>query len=120
MIDWVRNRLASSTWAAASRLVVPWVRNRLVRAMPLWRVGAVRRAVSRGGPQGLEPAPAHRVAGQAEHLVAGGDELAGEGDADGAAGAGEQDPHDFLPRRWSAMATTATRVSSPSDGTSLA
>ena len=35
MSDWVRNRLAPSTSAAASRLVVPCVRSRSVSAMPL-------------------------------------------------------------------------------------
>jgi hypothetical protein len=50
----------------------------------------------RPGAEGLQPAGAAAVAGQAEHLVAMGGELAGDGDADGAAGAGEQDLHRFL------------------------
>jgi len=37
------------------------------------------------------------AAGQPEHLVVVGDELAGKRDADRAAGAGEQNLHDFLP-----------------------
>jgi len=45
----------------------------------------------RGGAERLEPAPPSLVADQAEHLMAVGDELAGEGDADGAAGPGEQE-----------------------------
>jgi hypothetical protein len=51
------------------------------------------------GPEGLQPAGPGLVAGEAEHPVAAGDELAGEGHPEGAAGPGDQDLHDFLPCR---------------------
>jgi hypothetical protein len=73
----------------------------------------------RGDPEGLEAAGAGRVAGQAEDLVAVGEELAADGDPDGAGGPDEQDLHVVLPRMRAAMATSATRVSSPREGTSL-
>jgi hypothetical protein len=54
--------------------------------------------VDDGVAEGVKRAGAGPVAGEAEHLMATGDELAGEWDADGAAGAGEQDLHGF--RSW--------------------
>src|SRR5215211_7337218 len=122
MIDWVRNLLAPSASAAASRLVVPWLRSRLVRAMPRWRSGGLWRAVSswmtasadsrstaRSRPsrsrasastgRAVGPGP---VPGEAEHLVVVGEQLAGDRDPDGAAGPGEQDLHDSLLRVGSA------------------
>jgi hypothetical protein len=52
-----------------------------------------------GGAERLDPVRADRVPGQAEHLVAVRHQLAGDGDADRAGCAGEQDLHAFLLRR---------------------